>query len=69
MTITQLSASVSGLSPEALITQLGLANTVVDEKALANSVKRFAEQKIVLPTFAQLADPSTIPASISVLNG
>ena len=65
MTITQLSASVSGLSPEALITQLGLANTVVDEKALANSVKRFAEQKIVLPTFAQLADPSTIPASIT----
>ena len=65
MTITQHSASVSGLSPEALITQLGLANTVVDEKALANSVKRFAEQKIVLPTFAQLADPSTIPASIT----
>jgi len=65
VTITQHSASVSGLSPEALITQLGLANTVVDEKALANSVQRFAEQKIVLPTFAQLADPSTIPASIT----
>jgi len=65
VTITQHSASVSGLSPEALITQLGLANTVVDEKALANSVKRFAEQKIVLPTFAQLADPSTIPTSIT----
>jgi len=65
VTTTQHSASVSGLSPEALITQLGLANTVVDEKALANSVKRFAEQKIVLPTFAQLADPSTIPASIT----
>ena len=65
MTITQHSASVSGLSPEALITQLGLANTVVDDKALANSVKRFAEQKIVLPTFAQLADPSTIPTSIT----
>jgi len=65
VTTTQHSASVSGLSPEALITQLGLANTVVDEKALANSVKRFAEQKIVLPTFAQLADPSTIPAGIT----
>jgi len=65
VTITQHSASVSGLSPEALTTQLGLANTVVDEKALANSVKRFAEQKIVLPTFAQLADPSTIPAGIT----
>ena len=65
MTTTQHSTSVSGLSPEALITQLGLADTVVDEKALANSVKRFAEQKIVLPTFAQLADPSKIPASIT----
>jgi len=65
VTTTQHSTSVSGLSPEALISQLGLADTVVDEKALANSVKRFAEQKIVLPTFAQLADPSTIPASIT----
>jgi len=65
VTITQHSVSVSGLSPEALITQLGLANTVVDETERANSVKRFAEQKIVLPTFAQLADPSTIPASIT----
>ncbi|MCX6529593.1 MAG: pyridoxal-phosphate dependent enzyme [Actinobacteria bacterium] len=63
MTTTQHSTSVSGLSPEALISQLGLADTVVDEKALTNSVKRFAEQKIVLPTFAQLADPSKIPAS------
>ncbi|CAB5066657.1 unannotated protein [freshwater metagenome] len=65
MTTTQHSTSVSGLSPEALISQLGLADTVVDEKALTNSVKRFAEQKIVLPTFAQLADPSKIPASIT----
>ena len=65
MTTTQQATTISGLSPEALITQLGLADTVVDEKALANSVKRFAEQKIVLPTFAQLADPSKIPASIT----
>ena len=29
-----------------------------------NAVQRFREQNIVLPTFAQLRDPSTIPASI-----
>ena len=31
-----------------------------DEAALKNSVRRFAERGIVLPTFAQLADPSTV---------
>ncbi len=34
------------------------------EAAYANAVERFREQNIVLPTFAQLRDPSTIPASI-----
>ena len=62
---TSTASPVSGLSKEALTTQLGLADTVVDEASLANSVKRFAEQKIVLPTFSQLADPSTIPAAVS----
>ena len=56
---------VSGLSKEALTDQLGLAESVVDAASLANSVKRFAEQKIVLPTFAQLADPSKIPAAVT----
>jgi cysteine synthase len=56
--------SVSGLSKESLTAKLGLADTVVDQAALANSVKRFAEQKIVLPTFEQLANPATIPADI-----
>ena len=32
--------------------------------ALANSVRRFREQGITLPTFAELADPSTIDPSI-----
>ncbi len=56
---------VSGLSKEALTDQLGLADSVVDEASLANSVRRFAEQKIVLPTFGQLADPSKIPADVA----
>ncbi|NDC11740.1 MAG: pyridoxal-5'-phosphate-dependent protein subunit beta, partial [Actinobacteria bacterium] len=51
---------VSGLSKEALTDQLGLADSVVDAASLANSVKRFREQGIVLPTFAQLADPASV---------
>jgi len=38
----------------------GLADRVVDDDALANSVERFRQQGIVLPTFAELADPTTI---------
>jgi cysteine synthase len=49
---------------DALVNQFGLADTVVDEASLANSVARFREQGIVLPTFAQLADPSTIERSL-----
>ncbi len=44
---------------DALENQFGLADRVVDEAALANSVRRFREQGITLPTFAQLADPTT----------
>jgi len=45
---------------DALVDQFGLADTVVDPASVANSVARFREQGIVLPTFAMLADPSTI---------
>ena len=38
----------------------GLADRVVDDDVLANSVARFRERGIVLPTFAELADPATI---------
>ena len=44
--------------------KMGLFSDVADEKALANTVDRFREQNILLPTFAQLADPSTIPSGI-----
>ncbi|NDF68506.1 MAG: pyridoxal-5'-phosphate-dependent protein subunit beta, partial [Actinobacteria bacterium] len=47
----------------AMIDQLGLADRIVDEKALAASVARCRERKVVLPTFAQLADPRKIDAS------
>ena len=53
------------LLTDALINQFGLADTVLDQAALSNSVTRFREQGIVLPTFAQLADPSGIDPALT----
>lgn len=44
---------------DALENQFGLADRVVDDAVLGKSVVRFREQGITLPTFAELADPST----------
>ena len=55
----------SPLLHDALVDQFGLADTVVDEASLANSVARFREQGIVLPTFAQLADPRSIDRELT----
>ena len=55
----------STLDASVLSEQLGLAGSVVNEASLNNSAQRFAEQNIVLPTFAELADPSRIPADIT----
>ena len=52
-------ADVLDPTRNALENQFGLADRIVDEAALANSVERFREQRITLPTFAQLEDPST----------
>jgi cysteine synthase len=46
----------------ALEAQFGLADRVVDEGALRSSVQRFRERGIVMPTFAELADPALVPA-------
>lgn len=43
---------------------LGLARDIVDEAVLGRAVERFREQRIRLPTFAQLTDPSTVPAAV-----
>jgi cysteine synthase len=50
---------------DALINQFGLADHITDQVALANSVARFREQGITLPTFAQLADPTTIDRGLT----
>ncbi len=42
---------------------LGLFTEVENETALENTVTRFRERNILLPTFAQLADPSLAPAA------
>lgn len=42
---------------QALEDQFGLADRVVDEGVLANSVKRFRERGIVLPTLEELSNP------------
>ena len=57
--------TVTDRPEQALETQFGLADRVVDDDALANSVERFRERRITLPTFAELADPTTIePARV-----
>ncbi|MFZ2490224.1 MAG: pyridoxal-5'-phosphate-dependent protein subunit beta [Thermoanaerobaculia bacterium] len=43
---------------------LGLTTDIVDRAIYDNGVRRFREAGIALPTFAQLADPSTIPQAI-----
>jgi cysteine synthase len=53
------SVTATDLHRDALENQFGLADRIVDEAALANSVARFRDRGITLPTFAQLADPST----------
>jgi cysteine synthase A len=52
-------ASPSSEHRSALENQFGLADRIVDEQAISNSIARFRERNISLPTFAQLADPST----------
>ncbi|MDA8283174.1 MAG: pyridoxal-5'-phosphate-dependent protein subunit beta [Actinomycetota bacterium] len=43
---------------------LGLEDHVVDEATLSRTIDRFRTQRILLPTFAELADPTGIPGPI-----
>ena len=43
----------------------GLGSEVVDTAVYERAVTRFREQHIVMPTFSQLANPATIPASVA----
>jgi cysteine synthase len=48
---------------EGYVQRPGLATEVVDRAVYERAVARFREQRIVMPTFAVLADPNSIPAS------
>ena len=48
-----------------LRTQLGLADEIVDAGSLGESVARCSKNNVILPTFAQLADPTQIAADIA----
>ncbi|HTH06711.1 MAG TPA: pyridoxal-5'-phosphate-dependent protein subunit beta, partial [Ilumatobacteraceae bacterium] len=63
---TTTAPASTDINRDALENQFGLADRVVDEAALANSVERFRAQGITLPTFAQLADPSTFDHAAKV---
>ena len=51
---------MSGTSPS-----LGLFSDVVDDEALGNAVDRFRERNILMPTFAEMADPTLAPSSVT----
>ncbi|NJD26882.1 MAG: pyridoxal-phosphate dependent enzyme, partial [Chloroflexi bacterium] len=44
--------------------RLGLEHELVDPVAYEHTVARFRDARVPLPTFAQLADPATLPASV-----
>ena len=43
---------------------LGLETRIVDADVYENSIRRFREDKILLPRFSELADPRSIPEEI-----
>jgi cysteine synthase A len=45
------------------VTRLGLERDLVDQGTYRRTVDRFREARIALPTFAQLADPASLPAA------
>jgi cysteine synthase len=48
-----------------MMRRLGLEREVVDADVYGRTVARFREAGIIMPTFAQLVDPTSIPADIS----
>ena len=47
------------------MTQLGLETEILNQELVNATVARLRQAKVVLPTFSQLQDPSTIPHSIT----
>ena len=49
--------------------RLGLEKELVDASVYDNTVERFRQQRVALPTFAQLADPSLVPGNVRAALG
>ena len=49
---------------EKILEQLGLTTKISDESTLRDTIARFKERKLRLPTFKQLANPELIPEDI-----
>ncbi len=47
----------------------GMADNIVDESTYSRAVAQLREARVLLPTFAQLADPSTIPGNLKAALG
>ena len=43
---------------------LGLEDHIVDRGVYDRAVRRFSEAQVVLPTFAELAEPHRIPGAV-----
>ena len=52
---------------EKILERLGVTTKVADEKTVNETAARFKEQKLTLPTFEMLADPSKIPADNAIM--
>jgi len=47
------------------MTRLGLETDVVDQAVFERTIEHFARAGVLLPTLAQLADPTRIPAAVT----
>jgi cysteine synthase len=52
------------MSKEDFVTQIGLPTSIIDHSTRQRTAERFRDKGIVLPTFAQLTEPTTIPAEV-----
>jgi cysteine synthase len=67
VTLADIEASPAATATrDAIENQFGLADRVVDEASLARTADRFRERGIVLPRFAELADPTLFEHAATV---
>ncbi|MDH3754361.1 MAG: pyridoxal-phosphate dependent enzyme [Acidimicrobiia bacterium] len=65
MTPTSITSTTVATPPAQAAANLGLTLEMADSATYDRAVERFRDNEIVLPTFAQLTDPSTIPSELT----